>query len=258
MNSPSRRSAPPRIHPATRWHRLLGMLSLIIVLTTTVSGIIINHTDELGLARRQAQNALVDFFYMRGARDLPQGFATAAGFVVGVGDRTWRDDQLLHASGDAPRGAVVHADRLLVLYRARFDEYTRDGRLVESYDELDGLTPPLLRLGVDGDRIVIAGKHMAWGFDANAGEFSRLAPSAATLWSTAAAPPPELHTRLHAASRGSISWERVLLDFHSGRLLGPFGRWLVDAAAVCLLILAVTGTYMWFKFKRAPPRGGDS
>ncbi len=36
-----------------------------------------------------------------------------------------------------------------------------------------------------------------------------------------------------------------MLDLHNGRIFGGFGVFLIDAAAVLFLILAVTGVWMW-------------
>ena len=58
-----------------------------------------------------------------------------------------------------------------------------------------------------------------------------------------------------AYSGSPLSYERVLLDLHSGRIFGRVGVLVVDAAAVALLLLALSGFYMWFKFKRGVPSG---
>jgi hypothetical protein len=42
-----------------------------------------------------------------------------------------------------------------------------------------------------------------------------------------------------------ISPERVLLDIHTGRILGRIGPWIVDLSAVVLLVLAITGFWIW-------------
>ncbi len=49
-----------------------------------------------------------------------------------------------------------------------------------------------------------------------------------------------------------LSAERILLDVHSGRILGRYGPWLMDGAAILLLILAATGLIGWFR-----GRGGN-
>ena len=51
---------------------------------------------------------------------------------------------------------------------------------------------------------------------------------------------------LQAAYRGyGLTLERVLLDLHSGRVLGSAGVLLVDAAAILFLLLAISGLWLW-------------
>ena len=65
-------------------------------------------------------------------------------------------------------------------------------------------------------------------------------------WAKPAATDEAMLATLRADYLGSIlSLERVLLDLHSGRILGRFGPWLMDLAAVLLLVLAVTGIWLW-------------
>ncbi|MGS0729088.1 PepSY-associated TM helix domain-containing protein, partial [Shewanella sp. 0m-11] len=49
-----------------------------------------------------------------------------------------------------------------------------------------------------------------------------------------------------------LTWERVLLDMHSGRFFGSLGPWIMDLVALSLLIMAFTGCYIWLQQK--PPR----
>lgn len=44
-----------------------------------------------------------------------------------------------------------------------------------------------------------------------------------------------------------LSLERILLDVHSGRIFGHYGPWLMDGAALMLLILAATGIIGWLR-----------
>jgi len=43
-----------------------------------------------------------------------------------------------------------------------------------------------------------------------------------------------------------LTWERVMLDLHSGRLLGKPGVFGVDLMGVFLCSLAMSGTAMWW------------
>ena len=56
-------------------------------------------------------------------------------------------------------------------------------------------------------------------------------------------PLPEQLTTLTIASE--ITLERFILDLHSGRAIGGWGVWLIDAVALCLILLIVSGYLSW-------------
>jgi hypothetical protein len=65
--------------------------------------------------------------------------------------------------------------------------------------------------------------------------------------------PADIRAQIPAPERW-LSWERLLLDLHSGRLFGQAGVWIVDAVGVLLITLASSGTLMWW-FHRRRGRG---
>jgi len=44
-----------------------------------------------------------------------------------------------------------------------------------------------------------------------------------------------------------ISWERLLLDLHAGRFLGPLAAWFSDIMASLIIILSLSGIWLWWK-----------
>ena len=49
-----------------------------------------------------------------------------------------------------------------------------------------------------------------------------------------------------AAYRGSgVPLHRIVADLHSGRFMGPVGPYVMDAAALTLILLAGSGFILW-------------
>jgi uncharacterized iron-regulated membrane protein len=65
-------------------------------------------------------------------------------------------------------------------------------------------------------------------------------------WSAPAQLNPDLVARIRN-NYGDllISWERLILDIHSGRIIGQWGVILVDVMAILFLTMAVTGVWIW-------------
>jgi hypothetical protein len=62
--------------------------------------------------------------------------------------------------------------------------------------------------------------------------------------------PKDLHDKLMILYRGKgLPLERVILDIHSGRILGQAGVLLIDFMAILFLLLAMSGVWMWVKYR---------
>lgn len=60
--------------------------------------------------------------------------------------------------------------------------------------------------------------------------------------------------QLDNAWRGNgLPLERIMLDLHSGRILGQWGVYLMDAAAILFLLLSASGVWLWAR-RRASAR----
>ncbi|TGD72140.1 PepSY domain-containing protein [Mangrovimicrobium sediminis] len=233
-----------------RWHRRLGLAAAALVLVLSVTGIALNHTEGLGLDQRFVNAGLLRQLY---------GVAPHAGTAFRVNSR-WLSrspagELYLDTQAVAPcRGALVGAAFLdEVIYAACAQELvliTAQGELLESLGSASGVPVPLTGLVIAGDAIALgaAGRwHLA---DLDALRFDTPPEQDAAILQ---AVPVELPDAIRAQiPQGPqwLTWERVLLDLHSGRLGGPLGVWLVDALGVVLSLLAVSGFVIWWLRRR--------
>ena len=68
------------------------------------------------------------------------------------------------------------------------------------------------------------------------------ASSTNVSWSEETVVSAELRLDILEQFRGDgLLWSRLITDLHTGRLFGRHGEWLMDGAAVVLLLLVVTG-----------------
>lgn len=249
--TPPLRPQPPRIHPATRWHRLLGITSAAIVIVTVATGIVLNHGDALGLSGRHAASGIVRSLYGLHAPAPDAVYASALGPVVQVGTRVFIEATTLVERESPLVGVVVVGDGLLLAFADGLVQIDSERRIVDRYDALDGLTTPVLRAGAGDGRAWLESDGGVQAFEADGSLSSGGLPVVGIDWSEAAELTSAQAEALTRAYTGDgVSYERVLLDLHSGRLFGAFGVWIVDAAALCVLVLALTGVFMWFRFRR--------
>ena len=48
----------------------------------------------------------------------------------------------------------------------------------------------------------------------------------------------------------TITYERIIVDLHTGRLFGIIGVTLIDIVTLGMLILSITGTISWMRHKK--------
>lgn len=241
-----------------RVHRVLGLTSAVFVLLLAVTGLALNHTGLLALDRHHvAGDWLLDWYGI----EPPEitGFAAGDHHVAQMGERLWLDGEPVLKDVDALRGAVKPGRFLVVALGNELALLTADGRLVERIGAGAGAPRDIRRVGAteDGTVVVEAGD----GYFRSDPTLAGWEPSTGSGvdWSRSASLPAEQKRRMARQWRGrGLSVERLLLDLHSGRILGRFGVWLMDTMALIFIVLAITGTWVWYRRRPAQRNRGSS
>jgi len=228
-------------------HRFAGLLGLLLFAGIAITGIALNHADRLGLPHSRVQTPWILKLYGIGVQPIERGFEVGSQWLTAVGDDVYLDGHMLgNVSGlvaaVASQGLFVVADeRGLALFLP-------DGQLVERLSQ--DLPSPMIRLGTDPLGRVVA--HTPNGDQLADADLLAWRPySGKTQWNRERPLPTDLATRLSAQYYGQgPSWERVILDLHSGRLFGHYGWLFTDLAAVLILLLGVSGLWSWTRQRR--------
>lgn len=231
------------------WHRWLGILAALFVVMLAVTGIALNHTEALRLDQRLLQNtALLGWYDI----ELPQelaSYTTAAGRLTQIGKRWFLDQQQLAGEFNELRGAVVAYSLLVAAGSDSVWLLTERGEVAEHMDRSAGVPPSVQRIGVDANHHLVL--DAASGFyrsDSDLLQWRRTEPTEAVQWAKAQPLPDGLRNQLLRQYRGpGLPLERVLLDLHSGRIFGSWGVYLMDGAALIMVLLAGSGVWLWLR-----------
>ena len=100
---------------------------------------------------------------------------------------------------------------------------------------------------LESGRIAVRGAHGIYLSDTDFLDWQEIQqPVEKIHWSVAYALPTVLHNAVVDQYRGQVlSLERLLLDLHSGRFFGGNGVYVMDTAAILLVFLAMSGTWIW-------------
>lgn len=199
---------------------MLGVSSLVFLIFISLSGLILNHADGLGLSRLAAGPWLQRLY---GIEPPPVDSAYEAGGVVFAtsSDTLFADGEELAKNVGRMIGAAVYDSEIVVATEFELFIVSPDGRLIERMDSDSEL---LQRSGVIGSQ-----------------------PMALS--------PAQAEQIGRAALGQAINLERVLLDFHSGRILPTVGRYVADLTALALLYMSFTGIWLWARRKNGNGNG---
>lgn len=231
------------------WHRYIGLVAALFVLLLSVTGIMLNHTEDLALdENRVASGWLLDWYGIEAPRQL-RSFHAAPFWITQADAQLFLDDQVIDTETDTQTllvGALRSRELLVIALRDTMLLYTADGEFIERLGRSHGLPAAIAHLGITPDNVICV--RAADGIYSTDAEFSQWQREdcAGVHWSIPTATPAPLAAQISAQYRSEqISWERVTLDLHSGRLFGEQGVLVMDAAAILFAFLAISGILLW-------------
>ncbi|WP_339864727.1 PepSY domain-containing protein [Paremcibacter congregatus] len=225
-----------------RWHRRVGYASLLLVMILSITGLILNRTEKLGLNQITIQNKIVSALYGL-APDAPAvHFPLDGHWVSWLDGRLYYDNKLIAQNSPRPGGATQLQEIFAVAATDRLSLYLMDGSLLETLDQA-ALPGPITHLGRSPDRDLIIDSQgvyynspddfLSWTRQEDLTDFipSEQAP----------APAPVVEAILQDYQGQGISLYKIILDLHSGHIFGAYGPYLMDLAAISLIFLGITG-----------------
>ncbi len=206
-----------------RWHRRIALAVCVWLVLLAISGVIINHAHDWGLDQRGVPPALQRAVYGVLVTDNEACLHEA---VIGSGCTT------VFAQLPVPDGTILlNSDTVFLL--------DGEGQLVESLSagvlDLDSFEAAARW----GDHVLLRDSSTILQADTGMLRWE-------TLDKTDIEQPKGVSWQTRRSTHTGISWERVLLDLHAARFLGPFGQAFTDLMGALLLLLALSGIWLWW------------
>lgn len=231
-----------------RWHGRIGALAAIFVLFLAVSGVLMNHPDATGLNEREVHSPGLAHWYGIKTETVRATYR-AGPHELAWGNGMWLIDRKLVAEDiQPPVGMTQIGEALYVASPDSLLLYAGDLRLIEKIPAGALPAAPIRAIGAKGDRVLL---RTAAGVFASADSIRwEPAADAGVQWSSAQAAAPAVQTDLAARLVPGISVQRIVTDIHTGRILGRYGALVVDAVAFLLIVLALSGGWLFLRPRR--------
>jgi len=217
-----------RLKLLARWHRRIALIVFAWVAALALSGVLINHANDLGLDRQPVAAPLQHLLYGI-ERDTENFCVFEALPAVDCGK--------IFARLALPEGELWLSGDVLYLLGA-------DGVLIEKIG-VSQLGLGELQAGlIDSSDIYLRDAARVVETDAALLNWRALEPAAAARLE-------QQPWQFNGGVAREISWERLLLDLHAGRFLGPLASGFTDLMGLLILLLTVSGFWIW-QLKRRP------
>jgi len=233
-----------------KWHRKLGITAAFFVMLLVVTGLLLNHTGKLNLQNIFVQSGTLLEWYHIQPKGQIRGFRVDQHWLTQIDSRLYFDQRELAGLIEDLYGVVHIDDGFVVALDDSLLILTQSGELVERLSGSEGVPAGIKYIGLSesGD-IVIKAAHGDYIADLDTNEWYEQ-EGLVVRWSVADVMPKILSEQLLTLYRGKgLPLERVILDIHSGRILGQAGVLLVDFMAILFLLLAMSGVWMWYKYR---------
>lgn len=235
-----------------RLHRSIGVLAALFVAFMVLSGIVINHANDLGLDRKHVSQPLLLDWYGLSAPGALLSYDAGGDRLSFAGSQLYLNEKPV-ASIVGGVGAVSAGELLIAAGSDELLLLDHDGNLVERQPWASVDTAPIESIGLDANLdVVVKSGGRIWSADAELLSWQLDDEATAEArWATPAPVNGDLQEAIVRSYRGQgPSLERLLLDLHSGRFFGTFGVIVYDLLALVLGFLALSGLVLWWRSRR--------
>ncbi len=190
-----------------RWHRRLGIVSAFFVMVLAVTGLLLLFSGPMDLDRQVWNGVWISKAYNQAPKTEP------VGILLGSGDWLVMVDGLVYIGDQNP---ITLAPPLVMAKKEERFVYAANNE-----ETIVTLLDGTLVERIEG--VAFTGTHPT--------------------------PLPEaiINKIIKRYSGRGMPVSRVLLDIHTGRFFGAVGTWLMALASIFLVLLSLSGLYMWIR-----------
>jgi hypothetical protein len=231
------------------WHRYIGVTVSLFVIILSTTGLFLNFSDTLKLNTSHISTSWLLDHYNIGNFSV-SSFQIDDQLVSQASNFIYLDGRYALNLEETLVGALNLSEYILLATQTSLVVIDHDGEIMDEIGKFTGLPENPLGISITEDgHPVIRGINTYWK---GSNELSAWQPlnGPHPKWVAPTETPNKINNLIQEHARSNeINYERVLLDLHSGRLLGTWGQNIMSISAVLLLVLAITGIFIWLRKK---------
>ena len=234
-----------------KWHRSIGVFSAGFMFFLALSGLVLNHAHTIGLDKQSIHLKPLLSWYGIEIQTSHSGYSFGNSWLSNQQNSLyWNDKKIIECL--KLQTALLYQSFILALCSEKIIVLTTKGLIVEVISELPEQLVDIASMPKNNEAnpfLLLQGEFKNYHFDLENLKFTPVDVifSTTNKVKTGVLPSPLLSRLNNIATDHSITWERLLLDLHSGRFFGQAGIILVDLLALMFIFLSISGAWLWLR-----------
>ncbi len=230
-------------------HRFFGQVAAVVVLLLVVTGMLLNHIDDVAWMKGTVSSDLLLGWYGVVPTEEVVHYTVGRHSAASLEHGLYLDGRLVGSTHAPLLGAVLVQRFVAFAVHDRVIVFDPNPKLADDrepiVDQMDSASLPgrVVRVGLTPDRrLAVETPDGRFASNADLLGWEPYDAAGEVTWSESIPPSAEQHEAILRGYRGEgLPRTRVIADLHSGRIFGRFGPAAMDASAIALLVLVVTG-----------------
>ena len=227
----------------------MGIVSALFVVLLSISGLALHHSLSLGLNARFTNSDLLLNWYDIEVPDITLSYTVDEHSVSLIADALYFDDIRMPGVFSTLQGLVGTSFGYLAATDTQLILISEAGELIEILGSVHGVPQGIQHIqgssnSADGT-VYVSTRAAALQVNLNTLQWVNAEASIRSFNTLAKLDGDKTAAIQKDYGDSLLSWERLILDIHSGRVLGGMGVFLVDLMAILFVLMAMTGVWIW-------------
>jgi hypothetical protein len=227
-------------------HKFTGIAVCVFLIHLSITGIFLNHTEDLGLDEKYTASPMILSLYNISIPNQKESFLVDDIFISRFGDQVFMGSQPIIKSESPIMGAAFSNQIVTIAFTNEMVLLTQEGELIERISSAE-LPENIQKLGVSKGILYLKTQNQVWESSDEA-QLWEVSKSDFNDWSNEVTMSDQKikEVEIYFSGKG-VSLEQFFLDLHNGNIIKNLGKWFLDLIAIFLLLLSISGIWIWLR-----------
>ena len=172
-------------------HKFTGIAVCVFLIHLSITGIFLNHTEDLGLDEKYTASPMILALYNISMPNKEESFLVDNYFISRFGNQVFLDNQPVFKSEVVPIiGAIIFNQMLVIAFENELVLLTEEGELIEKLTTANGVPENIQKLGAYNSLLFLKTSNQVWESN-DEGQEWRVSDSSFNEWSNEVVMPDE-------------------------------------------------------------------